>query len=653
MSCRCHPNRRSLLTPATKSKVPEGGWTMENFRTPAGVALVMAMDRAMRMGKQRGMRTMAKALAPVMKRQVELVIDQFERNLANQHGIRKSWVPFQSKATVTIQVQAHADLWAAAIEQVMREQGAPVIAAISPAMHAAAEEIHDATSVLLGHTPHPAASRVLRTRTDDIARQVTRINTTTRTRLASTIQKGIDAGKHPFEVMAMVRKRIPEIATNRVPTIVRTEMSRVADASTIRAMRDSTVVTHVSVTGCEAVEPGIPTWNGIPTCNIRNVPIASAGDLRFHINHTGSIVASGFKTARGGTPDLRPRIGGGAGTWEDNGSPVPAIIEDPVPPIPPRPPAPLQRPIQTPEPPVPPPSLPDPPPAPPTPDIDDLHPPVRQPVNHLGRIQAPTTDDGWADLEIEFEQYAGHAIYRHTTRRVVEEFGMTPKQLAQKLDGSLRTLNAAQGGGGTVKTSISSDYSGITIEHKFRSATSRVDATRIINTGEKWAKHDFFGMSNELQKTGVAKKLLSDYLTVYDHLGIETIKVDANIDVGGYAWAKYGFLPKSQETWLALREIMVEKLDELVESGRFIDTNHPASVIDGIIQILDSDDRMAIRAVADLKLPVAPAIRFKPDGTRVPDLPLGKALLMNRYWSGELDLTNPDHYAVFASYMGR
>ena len=47
--------------------------------------------------------------------------------------------------------------------------------------------------------------------------------------------------------------------------------------------------------GCEAREAGSPTYRGESTCNIEDVPVSDADKLRFHPNHTGTMVPSKFR----------------------------------------------------------------------------------------------------------------------------------------------------------------------------------------------------------------------------------------------------------------------------------------------------------------------------------------------------------------------
>jgi hypothetical protein len=284
---------------------------------------------------------------------VERVIELFERSVERYAGVPATR---GAKAVVTLQVEQHGELWAQAINDAFRILGKDVQATIQPVMQSVADDVLDKTTTLLtGDKPSVISKRVMQQSVNEIARDVTGINKTTQGRLARLISKSIDEGQSPGEVMEAVRRKIPQIATNRVPTIVRTEMGRIADRAAIRSMKDSAVVTHVSVSGCEAIEQGIPTFRGTPTCNIKNVPIEYAGDLQFHINHTGAITASGFRQENGNTPSLPLKGGEGIGTWEDRGRPVPAFVSDGGPPKPTQPPTPPAAPITpTPLPPTPP-----------------------------------------------------------------------------------------------------------------------------------------------------------------------------------------------------------------------------------------------------------------------------------------------------------
>lgn len=68
--------------------------------------------------------------------------------------------------------------------------------------------------------------------------------------------------------------------------------------------------------------------------------------------------------------------------------------------------------------------------------------------------------------------------------------------------------------------------------------------------------HDTFSLPNHLQGDGVAAQLLERSLEEYDRLQVRSIALCANIDVGSYAWATYGF--GWDETYDGEREATIE-----------------------------------------------------------------------------------------------
>src|SRR5690349_21579569 len=67
-------------------------------------------------------------------------------------------------------------------------------------------------------------------------------------------------------------------------------------------------------------------------------------------------------------------------------------------------------------------------------------------------------------------------------------------------------------------------------------------------TGELIALHNVFTINGEGQGSGIAKQVLKAQFDEYEKLGVAEVAVHANIDVGGYAWARFGFTP-DQDSW--------------------------------------------------------------------------------------------------------
>jgi hypothetical protein len=181
--------------------------------------------------------------------------------------------------------------WKAAIEKVLGPSAdVELILDYQPAVQSVAAKAYGRTSLFLGQQEDPHASLNILRRSQEMAQLVTRINDTTRKQLSREIGNAIDDGLSIRETVKHLAETFPDIASSRIPTIVRTETGRAIDEGTKQSMKESSTVTHVDVIGCEAVEPGIPTYNGRPTCNITGVPVYDLDKLHFHINHTGCIV---------------------------------------------------------------------------------------------------------------------------------------------------------------------------------------------------------------------------------------------------------------------------------------------------------------------------------------------------------------------------
>lgn len=69
-----------------------------------------------------------------------------------------------------------------------------------------------------------------------------------------------------------------------------------------------------------------------------------------------------------------------------------------------------------------------------------------------------------------------------------------------------------------------------------------IDRSFMINSyGEKEVRHELFTLPKELQRKRLSKKIFAKLYDGYKKANIDIISVYANIDQGGYTWARYGF----------------------------------------------------------------------------------------------------------------
>lgn len=197
----------------------------------------------------------------------------------------------------------------------------------------------------------------------------------------------------------------------------------------------------------------------------------------------------------------------------------------------------------------------------------------------------------------------------------------------------------------SIRCNVYADKMRITIHGKENNGDGMVDVTRVIQNGkyDQFAYHSSFDAS----KTGggIARAINRGCMNLYKRLGTPFVKVYANCDVGGYAWAKFGFAPKSEAEYRDLRLAMRTRLSQCytgptVQRGPNGGSHFRAFTqeeFDEIDKLLDSDDPKTLWRISDSK---------GRDG-----LEIGKALLLNQAWEGRLDIKDPASMDRFAAYV--
>lgn len=145
--------------------------------------------------------------------------------------------------------------------------------------------------------------------------------------------------------------------------------------------------------------------------------------------------------------------------------------------------------------------------------------------------------------------------------------------------------------------------------------------------GVKSVEHAYFSVPKALQNDGLAKRMLAHTVGLYQNSGINKITVHANIDVGSYAWARYGFRLRRIEANRRFKAKLQSELQFMLNSGK------PAEVADAtqLLSLNWGDDN------PDILLSVAASS-------------IGKQLLMNEHWYGELKLQSYKHMETFWNY---
>jgi hypothetical protein len=91
--------------------------------------------------------------------------------------------------------------------------------------------------------------------------------------------------------------------------------------------------------------------------------------------------------------------------------------------------------------------------------------------------------------------------------------------------------------------------------------------TREIDFRNNKAHSSYFSLRSGETGAGVGKAVLRGNVAMYQKLGLDKVEVYANIDVGGYAWAKYGYVPTAG-AWASLSRELRSDLKDADGGGR-------------------------------------------------------------------------------------
>lgn len=328
------------------SRVPQGGWTQQRFQTDEGRKLVRDVIAIRNLALRSNTAKLSKSLKGMMEDEVSGVLGEFA-SLVDRRVNGKSIGSRMLNVILTLIVPDGAEsIWEEALDAIFARDPTRgrIMKVFKPHYQSVMDHIVTKTSVVIPppvpqrrlsedlipvtgiSTPElppwvpltpTQQTRLITAKADNLCNQVTRISETTKARLRAVFRKHIKEGSTMGEVVKAIRDNFPQIAENRIHTIVRTELSRAANEAHILAFQGNSSITHCSVTGCQAVEERSPTYMGFHTCNIRNVPVADMGKVEFHINHTGTWVPTGFVNDDGSTPVLALGNSPGIGHYDN------------------------------------------------------------------------------------------------------------------------------------------------------------------------------------------------------------------------------------------------------------------------------------------------------------------------------------------------
>ncbi|HET9562694.1 MAG TPA: hypothetical protein VFP01_11340 [Propionibacteriaceae bacterium] len=139
----------------------------------------------------------------------------------------------------------------------------------------------------------------------------------------------------------------------------------------------------------------------------------------------------------------------------------------------------------------------------------------------------------------------------------------------------------------------------------------------------------YFFVEKPGRDRGLAKRVLRDTMQVYDRLGVTKVQLEANIDVGGYAWAKFGWTTTDPDDFRA--QVLVQLLGP---RGRMI----------------DKAERTAI--IAFVNEHKGPKLPWHVAGLSINGKKFGKSLMLGTSWQAEFSLADMEARDRFHAYVG-
>lgn len=130
-----------------------------------------------------------------------------------------------------------------------------------------------------------------------IARNLSRIDRTTRTNLERVVEVSIREGDSVSITAEKLREHVHNTAASRGMTVARTELNNAWTLGSVQSYRRTPKLKELSVIGCQAREKNSPHYRGQSTCNYHGLPVAELPAflaVGWHPCHTGTLVASSF-----------------------------------------------------------------------------------------------------------------------------------------------------------------------------------------------------------------------------------------------------------------------------------------------------------------------------------------------------------------------
>ena len=200
-----------------------------------------------------------------------------------------------------------------------------------------------------------------------------------------------------------------------------------------------------------------------------------------------------------------------------------------------------------------------------------------------------------------------------------------------------QTLGARAAESTSISVSINTDGT-FSLSVSNNSPRLQMDRRFSESRGKTGVYHALFKVAPDKQGTGIGKKLFQALYRQYRESGINEISVSANIDVGGYAWGRYGFTCDKSTAESLARRFTAGKTNSKVR-GYAITTRDRITAQERLREFYRENP-------SDARFPVNLLSSIGPDNKA------GKVALLGTSWGGKIDLTNQEQRTYFENYIG-
>lgn len=150
-----------------------------------------------------------------------------------------------------------------------------------------------------------------------------------------------------------------------------------------------------------------------------------------------------------------------------------------------------------------------------------------------------------------------------------------------------------------------------------------------LNTknGYLYVQHNVLDIDGKYQGKGLSKEIIKAFYKQYDKIGVRYISVEADMNVGGYTWARYGFCTQNKTAALGA-----------------LSREAPAELKERAMKIID-DYYTKNKLNPNTPFPMNVL-------TEELDKKEAQTLLLGTDWAGSIDLRDEKQRKVFENYMG-